>query len=158
MEPADTTWPNVGDPRVVSIELKFVWLNTLVAARRSSRACISFIWMVLESAMSKEIVPGPIIMLRPALPNGPAGAAKALVLNQCRMLWSPLLMDCPGTTLGRADPLTPRPISEALPKKRGEKGVPEATVILPLQENPPKAFCAKPSVFNQRFSLPKGSS
>src|SRR5258708_234638 len=155
--PADTTWPNVGDPSVASTELKLAWLRTLVAEMRSSSACISFNWIVLERDMSTEMVPGPIIMLRPALPNGPDGAVKAAVLNQFRMVCAPS-RDCPGTTFGRAAPVTPRPRSEALPKKRGENGVPEAMTTLPFQENPPNAFCAQLLVFSQRFSLPKGSS
>src|SRR5215472_15800837 len=114
--------------------------------------------MVFDNDMLKLIVPGPMMMLRPASPNGPAGTVKAALLNHSLMLRSLRLMDCPGTTSGRAEPVTPRERSEECPKIRGENGRPEARVMLPLQEKPPKTSCAQPSLVSHFFSLPRGNS
>src|SRR5258708_28678470 len=114
--------------------------------------------MVLDKAISKLIVPGPMMMFRPASPNGPDGVVKAAVLNHWLMLGLLTVMDWPGTMSGRAAPVTPRCKSEAVPKMRGENGMPEAIVRLPLTENPPNTFCAQPSLVSHFFSLPKGSS
>src|SRR5882672_9966624 len=158
MAPAPTTCPNVGELKVVSVEVKWTVLKTLLAERRTSRPCISFSWMFFAMDISNETVPGPIMMLRPALPNTPAGVTKAALLNHAWMVGSLSWIDCPGTKSGRAAPVTPRLRSDESPKNRGENGRPEASVRLPLKENPLKALCAQPLLFSHFLSLPKGSS
>ena len=83
MGPAATTCPNVGEPSVVSIDVKCAMLKTLEAVIRISSPCISFNWIVLETDMLTSMEPGPIIMLRPASPKTPPGVVNAAVLNHC---------------------------------------------------------------------------
>src|SRR5207237_8097206 len=93
MLPTGVTRPKVGELTTVSIAVKFGVLKTFDAVARNSNACISLIGMFLFSDMSKLIVPGPMIVLRPASPNCPRGGAmNAVDLDHSAMLASAIAM------------------------------------------------------------------
>src|SRR5580658_6199854 len=158
MAPTAVTRPNVGELNVVSIDEKLGMLTMLVACARNSRTRDSLIGITLVSAMSKTLLPGPMMLLRRASPYGPAGNANAAVLNHFAIEGFEMLTDCPRTTSGRSVPFVPRFTSAESPSSRGVKGSPEAIVQSPLHCQSPKM--ARSGVFpvSQRLSCPKGSS
>src|ERR1700678_3102877 len=118
----------------------------------------SFNGTTFVKAISNTFVPGPIMLLRRASPNGPAGAVNAAVLNHSPIEWFARLTDCPGTTSGRSVPFVPAFTLPMLSKYRGVNGKPDAIVQSPLHCQSPKI--ARHAVFSvsQRLSCPNGNS
>src|ERR1700693_2473256 len=115
--------------------------------------------MTFVNAISNTFEPGPMMLLRRALPNCPVGGAtNAALLNHSPIEGFDRLTDCPGITSGRSVPLLPRFTSAMLPSKRGVNGRPEAIVQSPLHCQPPTIARNGACPVNQRLSVPKGSS
>src|SRR5450631_18683 len=108
--------------------------------------------------MSNSTSPGPMMLLRRALPYCPGGGAtNAAVLNHSLMLGFGTLTGDPVTS-ALSVPFTPLFTLAYEPKRRGVNGRPEAIVQSPLHCQPPKMSCVFPSTASHRLPLPKGSS
>src|SRR5258705_11742716 len=91
---------------------KFGWLKTLKNSERNCRWTRSLIRVNFNTEKSAPLLPGPIMVLRPALPKVPAAAgAKAAVSNQAFHCLGPLL-GLP-TTFGRSLLDSPLPLGAA---------------------------------------------
>src|SRR5713101_5363074 len=101
---------------------------------RNCRLKRSSIFVFFTTEKSAMFVRGPMTVLRPALPNVPAGAAlKAAVLNQASQCLGPLF--ALPTTFGRSLLDSPLPLGAA-PFQNGVIGRPLATVYMPLTCQP----------------------
>src|SRR5690242_9433645 len=89
-------------------------------------------------------------------PPRDAGEQKAAVLNHCAVVGSAKEIGAP-VTFARSEPLTPRLMSTELPKTRGVKYKPLATVKLPLHCQLSRMWDHAPLRANVLFS-PKGNS
>ena len=88
-------------------------LNTLLAVARISMLRVSPIDTVFDNAMLFDIVPGPAMEFREAVPNPLAGGLllKADVLNHSFNDPPPAVMEVPATRSGRSVPAVPRATS-----------------------------------------------
>jgi hypothetical protein len=111
MAPVEITCPNVGETTFVSTPEYCTVLKTLLAVARISILRVSPNCIVFESVMLFEIVPGPAIELREAVPNGPTGVVKAAVLNHFPKDPPSAVSETPGTRSGRKLPAVPRATS-----------------------------------------------
>src|SRR6476619_7691039 len=68
--PADNTWPNVGDPKNASGRSRLVRLKRLKASARSWTRTEPHGTYLITARLTLPY-PGPVRMLRPALPNEP---------------------------------------------------------------------------------------
>src|ERR1700758_2914016 len=157
--PTPVTRPKVGELRTVSIVVYCGVLKMFVDWARNSSTRDSFNGKTLVNAISNTWVPGPMMLLRRALPICPVGgAAKAAVLNHAPIDGFELWIDCPETKSGRKVPLVPRLTSVAFPRSRGVKGNPDAIVKSPLHCQSPRIARHGEFPVSHRFSWPKGSS
>src|SRR5690349_7888670 len=105
---------------------RFGWLKRLNTSARNCSLTNSRIGVDFSTDISAELVRGPMMVLRPALPNVPAGAgAKAAVLNHASQRLGPLLGS--PTRFGRSLEVSPLPLGEA-PFQKGVIGTPLARV------------------------------
>jgi hypothetical protein len=110
---------------------KLAWLNTLNISRRTWTSTSLGSLKRREMAVSTVLTPGPVRMLRPALPNVPAaGEAKAAVLNQRSGERSPPSRPGSPTRFGRWLPRLPMPATSEL--ITGVKGEPLVSVKMAL--------------------------
>ena len=151
--PTAVTLPKVGEFTCVSMLANWGVLKTLVACARNSNTRDSLRGNILVNAISKTRVGGPMMLLRRALPNCPAGGVtNAAVLNHLAIEGSEMLIYSPGTRSGRNVPFVPRSTSEKSPTSRGVNGSPEAMVQSPLHcQSPSIARCTLSPVI-QRLS------
>src|ERR1700757_4015966 len=84
--------PNAALLNVTFGSAKLGWLKMLKNSDRNCRSARSLIRVDFNTEKSAILVRGPMMTLRPALPNVPlAGATKAAVLNQASTRLGPLL-------------------------------------------------------------------
>src|SRR5919109_440741 len=128
MLPVPVTSPKVSEFTTVLIEVKCTLLKTLLAEKRRSRALDSLMVIVLLRAMFSVNCAGPSMMFRPASPKPEPlgltqvlGSQNAAVLNHWSAVGLLKLIDRPGATFARSDPLTPRVMSKRPPSTRGVK-------------------------------------
>src|SRR5579864_4087132 len=156
--PTAITRPYVGEFTIVSIVVNCGVLKIFVADARSSTTRDSFNGITLVSAMLNTRVPGPVMLLRRALPNcAGGGAINAAVLNHCATVGSEMPTGNPVTS-GRSVPLVPRLTSLNAPRILGVKGSPEAIVQSPLHCQSPKTARHGLAPESHCLSCPNGSS
>src|SRR5580658_5303473 len=134
-------------------------LKMLVAWARNSSKRDSFSGKIFVNAISNTLLPGPMMLLRRALPYCPVGGAtKAAVLNHSAIEGFVRLTDCPGTRSGRSVAFVPAFTSLTSFTNRGVNGSPDANVQSPLHCQSPKT--ARNGVFpvSQCLSCPNGNS
>src|SRR5271154_2228042 len=134
-------------------------LKMLVACTRISSKRDSFMGKIFVNAISNTLLPGPMMLLRRALPYSPVGGAtNAAVLNHVAIEGFGRLTACPGTRSGRSVAFVPAFTSFTSFTNRGVNGNPDANVQSPLHCQSPRT--ARNGVFSvsQRLSCPKGNS
>ncbi len=88
--PAESTWPNVGEPKKLSGKSRFDRLNRLNASRRNSAFSRSLAGINFTIETFQVARPGPSSRLRPAFPKLPKlGRVKAEVSNHPSVDGSP---------------------------------------------------------------------
>ena len=112
-----------------------------------------------ENCAFSILLPGPMMLLRPALPKKPtAGTTNAAGLKNCGKDRPPGDASTPGTASARSVPLTPLAASRAAPTTRGVNGVPDCHVKSADPRQPPSVAPQNPPSWNHGLFGPNGSS
>ena len=93
---AAVTCPKVGELITVSIDANWTVLRMLLARICTERLRVGPRLRFRVSPAFSTVVPGPMIELRPAVPNVPAaGSEKAAVLKKAAAVGSLMVIGCP---------------------------------------------------------------
>src|SRR5579864_6822791 len=159
----ELTTPNPAAPKPVAGMPKYGWLNRLKNSVRNSIPNFSPIWVLLKTAKSKLLIPGPRSTgsTRDSEP-GPksGGAAKQAVFNHWLRWLPPAFLAHPGATFGRMLE-TPRfaASSGVDPEKLIFIGKPRWKVVMPSMPQPETTPFANPLMPDKNFlPWPKGRS